>query len=117
MTLPPGNHNPGDGQAVGMVNTCEPVIKTVIADEPKWLLFGAQAKMAKWVGGVLNGAASWTKNSPVDSRYLTSHMLHERNVETPYTSLRRFGADGWVRREAGRSVCRFGMSEEAKAVL
>jgi len=115
--LPPGSHNPGDGQAVSMVNTCEPVIKIVMANEPKWLLHWAQAKMAKWVGAGLNGAVSWMKNPPVDSRYLTSHMLHERNVETPYASCRRFGFGGWVRREARRSVCRFGMSEEAKAVL
>lgn len=39
---PPGSHNPGDGQAVGMVNTCEPVIKIVTANEPKWLPLGVR---------------------------------------------------------------------------
>jgi hypothetical protein len=57
------------------------------------------------------------ENSPVDSRYLTSHMLHKRNVETPYISRQRLGAGEWARRKACRSTCGFEMSEEANAAL
>jgi hypothetical protein len=54
---------------------------------------------------------------PVDSRYLTSHMLHKRNVETPYVSRRRKGVGEWASREADRPACGLGMSEEANAAL
>jgi hypothetical protein len=55
--------------------------------------------------------------SPVDSRYLTSHMLQLRNVEIPYIPRRRASADEWASREADRPVCGLEMSEEAKAAL
>src|SRR5438046_1142337 len=94
-TLPPGNHNPGDGQVVSMVNTCESAIKTVMANERKWLV----ARMERRSGqngnvgrhAVLNEIASWTASLPVDSRHLPSHVLRKRNVETPYRSRRRLG--------------------------
>ena len=85
---PPGSHNPGDGKAVGMVNTREPVIKIVMGSELKWLSLrgtGSGQKASRSERG-FNAAASWTTNLPVDSRYLTPRMLRERNVETPYIS-------------------------------
>ena len=90
----PGSHIPGDGQAVGTVNTCEPAIKIVTTNEPKWLSFqgtgGSQARAKRQRGSErgFDGAASWTLNPPVDSRYLPPRMLQERNVETPYISCR-----------------------------
>ena len=116
----PGSHNPGDGKAVGTVNTCEPVIKVVTANEPKWLSFGRIRLGPKWQRGSergFNAAASWTMHPPADSRYLPPQMLRERNVETPYVSCRCTSAEGWERREAGRSACGLGKSEEANAVL
>lgn len=95
-TLLPGNHNPGDGQVVSMVNTCESAIKTVMANEPKWLSFGKSGSGQNGNVGrraVLNGAAPWMMSPPVDSRHLPSRVLRERNVETPYDSRRR-----WCRR-------------------
>ena len=80
--------NPGDGKVVGTVNTCEPVIKIVMLNEPKRLSFGNGLR-PKWQRGLergLNAAASWTTDPPVDSRYLPPHMLRTRNVETPYIS-------------------------------
>ena len=118
--LPPGNHNPGDGQAVSMVNTCESAIKTVMENEPKWLSFGKSGSGQNGNVGqyaVLNEIASWIASPPVDSRHLPSHRLRKRNVETPYRSRRCFGAGEWTCRKAGRSRCGLGMSEEAKAVL
>ena len=106
-----------------MVNTCEPVIKIVTANEPKWLsprnivAKQARAKRRSESESGFNGAASWTNDLPVDSRYLPSRILGERNVETPYSSCQRFGAGEWVSRKASRSVCGFGMSEKAKAAL
>lgn len=103
-----------------MVNTCEPAIKIVKGERAKvvvlWEIGSSQKRQCGSERG-LNDAASWMVNPPVDSRYLTSHMLHERNVETPYTSRRRLCAGEWARREARRSVCGLGMSEEAKATL
>ena len=100
--LLPGNHNPGDGQAVSTVNTCESAIKTVMRNEPKWLSFGISGSGQNGNVGqyaVLNETASWMAPSPVDSRHLPSHVLGKRNVETPYISRRRFGAGEWARRK------------------
>ena len=83
--------HPGDGQVVGMVNTCESVIKIVMGNEPKWLSFGKSGSGQNGNVGqdaVLNEIASWMTSPPVDSGHLTPHMLRERNVETPYTSRR-----------------------------
>src|SRR2546430_2386676 len=98
--LPPGNHNPGDGQVVSMVNICESAIKTVMANERKWLAGCRRSGQNGNVGrhAVLNEIASWIKSLPVDSRHLPSHVLGKRNVETPYRSRRRFGGGEWARR-------------------
>ena len=66
-----------------MVNTCEPVIKIVMANEPKWLsreLVSQEIRLQpKWQRrserGV-NVAVSWTLNLSVDSGYLTSHNFN-----------------------------------------
>ena len=119
----PGSHNPGDGQAVGTVNTCEPAIKIVKANEPKWLSLPPGAGNRLEPKGAVGRSAVLTLPprgrcaQPVDSRYLPPHMLRARNVETPYISRRGASLRRWERREAGRSVCGLGMSEEAKAVL
>jgi hypothetical protein len=113
--LPPGDHNPGDGQVVSMVNTCKPVVKIVMRNEPKWLT-GSDQKVRGSEGG-LSGTAPWTVHSPVDSGHLTSHMLELRNVGTSYTSRRSLGDGEWAGCEAGRSVCGIEMSEEANAAL
>jgi len=118
-SCPPGNHNPGDGQVVSTVNTCESAIKIVMVNEPKWLSFGKSGSSQNGNVGrhaVLNEIASWTSSPPVDSRHLPSHMLRTRNVETPYIS-RRHGAGEWAHRKARRSVCGLEMSEEANAAL
>ena len=87
---PPGSHNPGDGQVVGMVNTCEPAIKTVSAQRAKVAVLRETARAKRQRGSEcgFNGAASWMIHPPVDSRYLSPHMLRKRNVETPYASRR-----------------------------
>ena len=115
-TLPPGNHNPGDGQVVSKVNICESAIKIVISNEPKWLS-GSGQKGQRGSERGFNVAASWMLNPPVDSRHLTSHMLWTRNVETPYISHRRFIVGEWACRKMHRSACGLEMSEKAKAVL
>jgi len=78
-----------------MVNIRESAIKTVMANERKWLPFGEYARPKGDVGrcAVLNETAPWMESPPVDSRHLPSHMLRKRNVETPYGSRRR-----WCRR-------------------
>lgn len=98
-----------------MVNTCEPVVKIVMSNEPKWLT-GSDQKVRRSEGG-LSGAAPWTAHSPVDSGHLTSHMLEVRNVGTSYTSRRSLGDGEWAGRKAGRSVCGIEMSEKANAAL
>ena len=104
-------------------NTCEPVIKIVMTNEPKWLSRGnspgsqAHAKRQRGSEIGLNATASWTSNPSVDSRCLTSHILQLRNVETPYAPRPREDADEWGSREANRTACGLGMSEEAKATL
>ena len=119
----PGSHNPGDGKAVGRANTCEPVIKVVMGSEPKWLPSRTSAGIRlgpKWQSGLERGfdaAASWTMDPPADNRCLPPHVLRERNVETPYASRGQDSASGWERREAGRTACGLGMSEEANAAL
>jgi len=72
-----------------MVNICEPVIKIVMRERAKVVVLWEIGSYQKVRGSErgFNGAASWTANPSVDSRYLTSHMLHERNVETPYISV------------------------------
>ena len=85
-----------------MVNTCEPVIKIVTANELKWLSLQdtegkrARAKRQRGSESGFNGAASWTKNPPVDSRHLTPLMLRRRNCGNPVhlssTLCRRVGA-------------------------
>ena len=65
-----------------MVNTCEPVHTTVN---------GRRAKVAdklrpkgEEAGDGFNGAISWSKCFPVDSRHLTPRRLQKRNVVTSY---------------------------------
>ena len=92
---------------MSMVNICESVIKIVMPNEPKWLSFGKQAPAKRQRGSErgLNDAASWMVNSPVDSRYLNSHMLQLRNVETPYVSLGALAPrDGCAARQADRGA-------------
>ena len=98
-----------------MVNTCKPVVKIVMRNEPKWLT-GSDQKVRGSEGG-LSGTAPWTVHSPVDSGHLPSHMLELRNVGTSYTSRRSLGDSEWAGCKAGRSVCGIEMSEEANAVL
>lgn len=98
-----------------MVNTCEPVVKIVMRNEPKWLT-GSDQKVRGWEGG-LSDTAPWTAHPPVDSGHLTSHMLELRNVGTSYISCPSLGDGEWAGRKAGRSVCGIEMSEEANAVL
>jgi len=117
---PPGSHNPGDGQVVGTVNTCESAIKTVMRQGAKVAALARGSLQPNRHCGSergFNGAASWTMHPPVDSRYLPPQVLRTRNVETPYASRRRASAGRWVRREANRSTCGLGMSEEANAAL
>ena len=107
-----------------MANTCEPVIKIVMRERAKVVVSEDRLREIRLMpkGNVGQSAVltlpprGW-RTPPVDSRCLTSHRLQLRNVETPYISRRRFGADGWASRKADRSVCGLEMSEEAKAVL
>ena len=72
-----------------MVNTREPAIKIVMGQGAKVAALARGSLQPKWHCGSergLNGAASWTTHPPVDSRYLTPHVLQARNVETPYVS-------------------------------
>ena len=102
-----------------MVNTCESVIKTVMRERAKVVVraacrteIGSSQKVRRLESG-FNGAASWTLILPVDSGYLTSRKLHERNVETLYTSPRSrgvsvprgalIGVQVW---DVGKSECR-----------
>ena len=111
--------HPGNGQAVSTVNTCESAIKIVMANEPKWLSFGKQApaKMATWARARSQRCRLVDKAPTGRQQVPNLTVLRKRNVETPYTSCRRFGVGKWARRETLRSVCGLGMSEEAKAVL
>ncbi len=64
-----------------MVNTCEPVQRPSLRTSQS----GCQAwPKGTEAGGGFSGATSWSGRLPVDSRYLTPHILLERNVETPY---------------------------------
>jgi hypothetical protein len=113
-----------------MVNTCEPVIKIVMRERAK--VVGLQERLepkGTWAGARSQRYRLVDDKVPsVDSGYLTSHMLQQRNVETPYISHRRLiradavwgvrcGVGEWTSREAGRSVCGLEMSEEANAAL
>jgi hypothetical protein len=107
-----------------MVNTCEPAIKIVMRERAKVVVLGdplreIRLRPKRQCGSErgLNATASWIVNPSVDSRYLTSHILQLRNVETPYASRARENVDEWTSREASRTACGLGMSEEANAAL
>ena len=79
--VPSWKPHPGDGQAVSMVNTCEPVIKIVMASKPKWLSFGKQAwaKMASGSERGFNGAAPLDK-APA-GRQRVPNLTHASTAE------------------------------------
>ncbi len=115
-TLPPGNHNPGDGQAVSMVNTCEPVMKIVMSNEPKWLT-GSDQKARGSEGG-LSDAAPWTEHSPVDSGQALYLLTLERIAEVRADpNSYGFRAHRSTADALGQCFCVFGQKHSAEAVF
>ncbi len=63
---PPGSHDPGDGQAVGTVNTCESAIKVVTAQRAKVAVF-------REPGSGQNGVVGWSAASTLPPRGRCTH--------------------------------------------
>lgn len=106
-----------------MANTCEPAIKIVMGKRAKVVVSPASRRemRLKPKGNVGQSAAltlpprGWYPHRSTAGAY--PHILHGRNVETPYASRPREDAGEWAGREARRPACGLGMSEEANAAL
>ena len=94
-----------------MAKISEPVIKTVMANKPKWLT-GLDQKVRRQELDLTVLARDHHAARSTAGAY-PPQWLQKRNVETPYPA----HICGQASRKVSPWVCGFGMSEEANAVL